>query len=160
MGNDWRALNRTHPEVEKMSHLLRQTPIHPGADADQSFRNRNSVHRKSGDIASQHPDSSSTRTKGNALDRVVLQDFLEAPEHMHQVALALHSLLTAKGKKAVGVAKTQINGELEAKEGTLLVKRHVSRERDPTLRAAKINQLKHEAGRVQCEVCRFDFGAT
>jgi 5-methylcytosine-specific restriction enzyme A len=158
--NHWRGLSKSSPEVAEMSRLLRRAPIHPGAAANPSFRNLNSVRRKSENIASHHPDFSLKPTKGNTLDGMVLADFLQAPQHMHEVAVELRSLLAVKGKAADEVAGVPVGDESEVKEGTLLVKRHIYRERDPKLRAAKINEVKQERGRLQCEVCEFNFAAS
>ncbi|WP_371236552.1 HNH endonuclease [Streptomyces pimonensis] len=47
-----------------------------------------------------------------------------------------------------------------AVEGRLLVRRALFRERDPSLRARKIERVRRQGLPLQCEICAFDFVRT
>jgi len=50
--------------------------------------------------------------------------------------------------------------DIEASEGRAVERHHLVRERNPELRARKIEAVKHASGRVACEACGFDFART
>ncbi len=50
--------------------------------------------------------------------------------------------------------------DVAAREGRLLVRRHVARERDPRLRRRKIEAALRSGRDLACEACGFDFGQT
>lgn len=154
--HEWRGVRADQKAVQELSALLRRAPIHPVSERDEAFRSPNSVQRKTFDIATQHPDYGGRRTKGNKLDRVVLLEFLAEPERMRTVAGAIHGAIVD------GLVKRTLSEEIAgqdmaAPEGTLLLSRHLVRERDPRLRRAKLQQVSSSGKRLLCEVCAFDF---
>jgi 5-methylcytosine-specific restriction protein A len=54
-------------------------------------------------------------------------------------------------------ASTSLEEQEAAKEGRILVLRHLRRERSSSLRAEKIKKVLVRCGRLECEVCNFDF---
>lgn len=159
--NGWRALDATRAEVIELSELLRQSPLHALESRPLTFRNPAGVGRKTSDIATRHPDYSGKPTRGNRIDQEVLQDFLDRPQEMHQIAGAIRNVIQngAVVPSDLGVLEGFLADEFEAPEGRLLRSWQIRRERDPKLRMRKIQQVKERGEPVACSVCAFDFFA-
>lgn len=157
--NNWRSLSSKDPRIHELSELLQLLPLHPPEVRGPKFRNPNGVARKTADIATRHPDYTGKPTKGGAIDREVLQDFLERPDEMRAAAAAIregveHGLFEEVAYEPV----VEAVDEPVVTEGRLLEKRHLARERDPKLRKRKIADFLKTHDRLACEVCGFDFG--
>lgn len=153
----WKGLDDSHPEVQDLSKLLNNAPIHPVSERDPKFRNPNGVGRKTWDIASQHPAYPGKPTKGNKLDSEVLADFLVNPSYMDAIAVSIRATIVAG--EVPSIPEDEIESEeISAEEGRLLVARHLRRERSPKLRKEKLAKVKAAGLPIACEVCTFDFG--
>lgn len=156
--NGWKSVSKTDHRSAELSALLQELPFHPRAERGPKFRSQNSVARKSADIATWHPDYQGSRTKGGAIDRVVLGQFLEDPERMHRIAAEIRAAIDS----GVAMDEFSVPEELETEgvtEGRLLQRKHFVRERNPKLRNEKIASFLQSHERVHCEICRFDFEA-
>lgn len=143
----------------ELSGLLQQLPFHPIQVRSDTFRNPNGVARKTVDIATHHPDYVGAGTKGGAIDKEVLLEFLDDPAGMHEIAEALRHAIATDADVEQLLMPIDDEDE-EAKEGRLLQRQHFVRERDKKLRAKKIADFLTTHLRVRCEVCEFDFEAT
>lgn len=154
--NDWKELRSTDERVGELSALLQQLPLHPPATRLDTFRNRNGVARKTLDLASLLPGR--TATHSGKLDKLVLADFLAAPNEMARVADQIrHAVADGDLPDDFGVAYEDEDEGVS--EGRILQRQHFARERDPKLRQRKINDFKAKHDhQVYCEVCLFDFG--
>ncbi|UOZ09384.1 HNH endonuclease [Amycolatopsis sp. WQ 127309] len=155
-GNGWRVLRTHDPHVAEVSRLLQLLPLHPPETRGTTFRNVNSVHRKIADIATQHPDYQGRPTRGGKLDREILQAFLDRPDEMHAEAGAIRVGITS-GTLTTLPAVADPDEEEAIAEGRALVLLHLRRERNPKLRAKKLDQVLTARGCLACEVCGFDF---
>ncbi|MFL6115635.1 MAG: HNH endonuclease [Catenulispora sp.] len=156
--NDWHWLPATDRRVLELSRLLQQADIHPLESRAPDFRNLNGVARKTADIATHHPDYAGKPTNGNQLDSEVLQDFLSDPGHMLATASAIREALVERERSPLNRATDlDIESGFESHEGRVLMRRHLTRERDPKLRNRKIAAARRVTGRVACEACGFDF---
>ncbi|OBF56733.1 HNH endonuclease [Mycobacterium sp. 852002-53434_SCH5985345] len=157
--NGWQYMTAEDPRVIELSALLQRLPFHPFEVRSDTFRNPNGVARKTVDIATHHPDYTGQRTKGGAIDEEVLQEFLEDPDYMHEVAEELWRAIA--NDSIVEQLEVPIDEEDdEAHEGRLLQRRHFVRERDRKIRRKKITDFLKTHPCVHCEVCGFDFEAT
>jgi 5-methylcytosine-specific restriction protein A len=156
--NDWHYLTPDDAGVIELSGLLQRLPFHPMDVRSDTFRNTNGVARKTVDIATHHPDYKGGQTKGGAIDEVVLQEFLDEPEKMHEIAQALRQAIADDSVTELLLAPAEDEDD-EAHEGRLLQRRHFVRERNPKLRRKKIADFLKKHPRVHCEVCAFDFEA-
>jgi transcriptional regulator with XRE-family HTH domain len=117
------------------------------------------VQRKTFDIVTQQPDYGGKPTKGGKLDREILQAFLERPPEMHAQAEAIRAGIQS-GELTDLPATPDADMEEAAREGRVLLLLHLKRERNPKLRAKKINDVMPKRGCLECEVCGFDFERT
>lgn len=156
--NNWRYLSTSRPEVMELSELLRKMSHQPVELRGPRFRNPNGVARKTADIATQHPDFNGRPTRGNKLDKKVLDEFLADPTVMSRRADALRGAIN-NDSSHVRVPDMDLDWAV-AGEGRLLEKLHLVRERNPVLRQKKIDQVVARGESILCEVCKFDFAAT
>ncbi|QCP08431.1 HNH endonuclease [Micrococcus luteus] len=163
--NGWKGLRSADPRVAELSRLLRAATIHPLEGRPHNFRSPSSVQRKTFDIATRHPDYQGTPTRGGKHEAAVIGAFLDRPEQMHDLARYLHASLGGADPAAgvaepAGVVADPEEEALAAWEGMTRAVRHLRRERDPKLRAAKITSMVAAGGRIACEICGFDFEQT
>lgn len=153
---EWRALTADDPRVVELSGLLRSLPIHPRKIRGGKFRNPNGVARKTVDLATNHPTYTRGRTNGGRLDKVVIQAFIDDPHEMAKTAAAIRSAAQVDVPDDA-LLDLDLDTNPEADEGRILLRLHLMRERNPRLRAKKINDARKRLGCVRCEVCSFDF---
>ena len=154
--NGWQYMTPEDPRVIELSALLQRLPFHSIEVRSDTFRNTNGVARKTVDIATHHPDYTGLKTKGGAIDEEVLQEFLDDPDYMHEVAEELRRAI-ADDSIAEQLVVPIDEEDDEAHEGRLLQRRHFVRERDRNLRRKKISNYLKKHPRVHCEICGFDF---
>lgn len=157
--NSWSGLDEKDSRVVALSALLNESPLHPVELRDDKFRNPAGVARKTWDIATQHPDYTGQKTKGNKLDSIVLNDFILAPAKMQAVAAEIQAEILS-GDAVTPSIDDSDEDDTEAAEGRLLLARHRRRERNRGLRNRKIRSVKEAGLPVACEVCSFDFHTT
>lgn len=157
--NDWKHVRATDPRAVELSALLQTLPLYPMEWRHHNFRNPNSVQHKTYDIEAQLPHYKGKPKKGGELDREVLQAFLNRTEEMQAEAESIRAGLKA-GDLVDLPPVPDLDDEEATREGRLLLRRHLARERNPKLRLKKINAVLAEHGCLACEVCEFDFERT
>ncbi len=105
--SDWHELDVNHPEVHKLSRLLRQLDIHPGAADDDRFRSTGSVRSKMMNLSHCHPSSTRRGSNGGALDREVVDAFVKQPERMRAYARELRQMgLAEQAAETAGLGRS------------------------------------------------------
>ncbi|MBK3643279.1 HNH endonuclease [Streptomyces sp. MBT33] len=157
--NGWRELRSKNAEVQELSELLRSLPIHdPEALALPGFRSPDSVSRKTTDFMTNHGRYSGKATRCGKPTLLMIQAFTDHEAEMLQAAQAIEEGIASGELYGIPVQPDEIDDTgATAIEGRLLVRRALARERDPKLRAAKINQMLRRGLALRCEVCDFDF---
>jgi 5-methylcytosine-specific restriction protein A len=156
--NGWKPLEDEDPRVAELSELLQNQQAHPPEVRKPDFRNRNSVARKTSDIATRHPDYTGVPTNGGRYDREVLSDLLADPARMLREAEAIRRQIVRDADK-LPIIDVDLDG-CTADEGQVLRQLHLRRERDPHLRRKVIQARKGHGEPIVCEACGFDFRAT
>ncbi len=160
--NGWRELRTNDPEVQELSELLRSLPIH---EADvlslPSFRSPDSVSRKTSDFASNHTHYTGKATRCGKPTLLMIDAFTEREAEMLQAARAVEDGISSGELHLIPPQPDEVD-EMGASaiEGRLLVRWALARERNPKLRARKIDQVRRRGGPLRCEVCNFDFAHT
>jgi 5-methylcytosine-specific restriction protein A len=156
--NGWRQLDDGDPRVQALSELLQSPANHPFKPRHPDFRNPAGVGRKTADIATVRPGYPGVRTRGNLLDRVVLDHFVADPAGMHARAARIREVLREGQAGADVLPDLDADDDSGAGEGGLALRAHLRRERDPRLRRKKIIETRRRGLPIACEVCQFDFG--
>lgn len=157
----WTDLRESHHEVHELSRLLRALPENRAlADEDERFRSPGSVRRKLEDIRTAHPAYEGSRTRGGEWTRRVAEAFATSPDDMVAIAATTRRLWEESVASGDSPSASDVDLPAEAHEGRVILTHHLRRERDPRLRARKIEAVLRSHGALTCEVCEFDFGAT
>ncbi|MFD3502821.1 HNH endonuclease [Streptomyces sp. NPDC058678] len=154
--NGWHELRPADERVQNLSKILRQLPLHDGAAADPKFRSPGSVSRKTGDIVTVRAGYHGVTTKGGQLTREVVADFTERTDEMLSAAQALYAGVTSAEIVRIPAQEGETTW---AREGQLLRRWALYRERNKPLRDRKIQAVLDEGIPLRCEVCSFDFTA-
>ncbi|MYX34386.1 MULTISPECIES: HNH endonuclease [unclassified Streptomyces] len=158
MKNGWRGLDAQASQVVELSALLQLLPLHAEADRNEKFRNPNGVARKTFDIATRHPQYRGKPTNGGSLDAEVLNEFLARPDEMAEAAILIREGIASGELQGLDLAGgEELDDDFSAAEGRLLMRRHLARERNKSLRKKKIDSVLRKGGSLACEACRFDF---
>jgi len=141
--------------VHELSSLLNRLPIHPGASRQQKFRNPNGVGMKLSNFLRYDSEyTGAGLSRGNKLEEEVWREFAHDRVKLRKVATAIRDNVLNPPANLDDTVADEIE---EAVEGSLLTRVHRSRERAPGLADARKRRVRHETGRLQCEVCGFDF---
>lgn len=156
--NDWSWIGSDDERVIGLSNILRKTTaFYPdNEERDTNFRNPAGVSRKAQNILSERDDHLGAKTHTSHLDREVLADYLQQPDQMRHVAKLIRRAI-ATGTQPTGLDEVP-EEEFAAREGKVLLTRHLRRERDPRLRRRKLAAVAREGRPLSCEACGFDFG--
>lgn len=91
--NNWKGLRANTQQVQALSKILQNADIHRYDDRPLGFRSPSSVQRKTYDLATQHPDYTGVKTRGNQLDIIVLQEYLNNTAEMQRLAAGIRTRL-------------------------------------------------------------------
>lgn len=157
---------KTSAEISELSATLRKlaTRLHPFLKQSPTFRNTNGVYMKLMNFRRLDPVYTASQTagglkkgleRGAAGDEAVWNEFAANPRLCGEVAKAIIAGVE-------GDNDSELDGSIhydieEAPEGRLLTRTHVFRERSPRLVAAKVESALKAHGKLECEVCKFDY---
>ncbi|USX48662.1 HNH endonuclease signature motif containing protein [Lentzea sp. HUAS12] len=85
------AQKAKEPAVQELAVLLRQLPFHAPQDRGHSFRSVNSVQRKLYDLETSLPNYAKKKTRGGALDEIIVEEFVADEITMHRQAAAIRA---------------------------------------------------------------------
>ena len=155
-------MNSGSKEVVELSELLNKLPIHTIRPDAQKFRNPNGVALKLGNFKSFDPDYKGTGLKGGSkLDEEVFNEFYENLSQLRSIA---NNIKSAVNNKVLVDELYEISNDSESesvfvKEGQVVYKLHKLRERNQTINKKKKEIYHRRHGKLDCEVCGFDFNA-
>lgn len=153
--NGWQPLAPEDQRIIELSHLLRRMSLHPPEARLPSFRNEDGISRKTHNLASSSPDWGKWRSNGSQRDREVVEQFRAVPDVMHRIAQDLRRDAMNDTPDASSFPDYEDGSVLE---GRYLLRFHVVRERNSTLRRKKIRNVLDRGAPLACEACDFDFG--
>lgn len=152
---------KTSTEVVTLSHLLNEMESQI-ANRASDFRNANGVYMKVMNFRRFDPVYISQGKKGlqrgGKLEEEVWGYFAHDTIELAQTAKAIRQIVT---KRKIPITAQDENDDefVEAEEGRILTRLHISRERSRELIAKKKASALKKHGRLQCEACSFDFEA-
>ncbi len=132
----------------ELSALLQRMPLHAPMDRGETFRDPDGVARKTRDIATAHPDYKGRPPDGGQTDKEVLATFLRGPARMRAVAAAIRYAVESGNIDDAGPAEDLADEDIEAPEGRLLLRQHLSRERSAEIRRRKVDTVLEATGRL------------
>ena len=147
---------KNHSDILLLSEQLNQLNKH--INKDISFRNPNGVYMKLNNFKSFDPDYTDSGKVGlwrtSQADEAVWNDYSQAKEELKLIATAIIDNI----EKTTNYDVLNANSDYtSAKEGKLLCRVHILRERNSKLVKQKKDRALQKYGKLQCEVCGFVF---
>jgi 5-methylcytosine-specific restriction protein A len=142
------------PRVVDLSEVLNRLPLHPLRPDAIRFRNPNGVALKLANFAALDPAYPGVgMTRGGQGDRSAWEALAADPAKLARLSAAIREEASRQTAEPLPPAE----GEEEASEGRLLIRRNAYRERSRVLANKKKAQVLSDTGRLSCEVCAFEF---
>jgi 5-methylcytosine-specific restriction protein A len=146
--------------IKELSALLNAMGRKAGVAMTPKFRNANGVYQKLMNFRRFDPAFQSEGkvglTHGNKMEKAVWDAYAD---DLPGLAARAAAIRLAIEDDAVSLAGMDADPELEAEEGAVVLRLHYSRERNPKLARQKKDQALKATGRLECEVCEFDFAS-
>lgn len=152
-------MNSSNPKVIELSDLLNKLPIHEYRPNEEKFRNPNGVNLKLGNFKFFDPDYSGKGMKGGSkLDEQVFKEFYGNKELLKSIAKKIKYTIQDDNLRIAlsNISNEEIEG-YSVKEGKVIYKLHKYRERDNRINQKKKDLYFKLNGKLDCEVCGFDF---
>lgn len=142
--------------IQDLSQLLRKMAARLGISGSDKFRNANGVYMKLMNFRRLDPAYQSLGkaglSQGAKGEELVWERYADDLPALKEAARLIRLAIEAED-----VPLDQPEDEPEASEGTLILRLHKARERDRDLPNKKRQSVLSAKGKLQCEVCDFDF---
>lgn len=154
---DSKDMTKNHPKVIELSELLNELPIHERNMQNEKFRNTNGVQLKLSNFKYIDPDFAGKGMSGcSNQDKEVFFEFMGKDEELHAIASQIKLVISNRDTNCK-LKKIEDEEDYSAKEGKVIYKLHKLRERDRKINNKKKIQYFEKYGKLDCEVCGFDF---
>jgi len=143
--------------VISLSQTLNQLPIHKDV-SNIKFRNQNGVAMKLNNFKAIDPLTKGGLSRYSKLDKLVFIEFYNDVQSLKVLADKIKNVsLSSLKNKLNRITDEEEDGVLSVKEGRVIYKLHKYRERDNSINKKKKENTLKEKGKLECEVCNFDF---
>ncbi|TWI18904.1 MULTISPECIES: HNH endonuclease [Sphingobacterium] len=152
-------IHARNPLIIDLSDTLNKLPIHGDKDEYEKFRNPNGVGLKlSNFLALDESYSGKGMAATSKLDKEIFAEFKDNKELLHKLANAIKlSAINPEIRNNILNLTEDVDDETKVKEGGLLYRYHLARERSTTIVKKKKENVLKLHGRLECELCSFDF---
>ncbi|GGH64771.1 HNH endonuclease [Phaeocystidibacter marisrubri] len=153
-------IHARNPEVIELSEILNKLPIHEERPDQVKFRNPNGVGLKLSNFLAIDPDYNGKGMESySKLDKEVFEEFLNDKDELHAIALKIKqtSINSKLGIKLYKIEDDEDEESFKVKEGKVIYKLHKHIERNPKINKKKKESYLKKHGKLDCEVCGFDF---
>ncbi|WP_235005857.1 HNH endonuclease [Nocardiopsis sp. JB363] len=90
----------------------------------------------------------------------MLEAFLAEPDRMRAAAESIRQGVRSGELIDLPPVEEEVEQDISALEGRLLIRKHYARERNRKLRSQKIDKVLAQGSPIACEACDFDFART
>jgi 5-methylcytosine-specific restriction enzyme A len=146
----------SNPAIIELSNILNSLPIHAEALRAEKFRNPSGVYMKLCNFLRFDPGyTGKGLVAGGKREKLIWETYYSDREQLARVAAAIRE---AGERQLRTVLEQALEDDDEAFiEGRVLTREHKFRERNRLLVNKKKKQALKATGRLQCEICEFDF---
>ncbi len=152
-------IHARNPLVAELSDTLNKFTIHRDKDEYEKFRNPNGVGLKLSNFLAldeSYPGKGMAAT--SKLDKEVFAEFKDKRELLGKLANAIKlSAINPAIRNEILNLPDDIDDDAKVKEGGLLYRYHLARERNTTIVEKKKEKVLKLHGKLECELCSFDF---
>lgn len=149
-----------NPEILELSEILNKLPIYEIRPDAEKFRNPNGVSLKLSNFMAIDPQYEGKGMDAySKLDQEVFMEFANDRERLSKLAKQIKkTILNDELNLKLYKIEDQEDEETKSvKEGLVIYKLHKYRERDALINKKKKERSIKENGKLECEVCGFDF---
>lgn len=152
-------ISSKNPDIEELSVLLNQLPIHDVRPDEAKFRNPNGVSLKLSNFLAIDDDYHGKGMQSfSKLDEKVFKEFESDTERLHNIAKRIRAVSKDIDlSNQLYLINEEDDREFEVREGSVIYKLHKYRERDSKIIFKKKEIEFRKMGRLPCEACTFDF---
>ena len=155
-----KQLDAKNPEVIELSRTLNLLQIHSNDMRNAEFRNAQGVSMKLANFSSIDPEYPGVGLqRGGKLDKQIWNEFALDQNRLTTVTSSIRKSLNWISESKADYLTETINADDddEFPEGKVLTRIHKRKERNPQATFKKKQRVLHENGKLECEVCGFDF---
>jgi len=145
--------NASHHSVVELSNLLNALPLHKGRKLNEKYRNPNGVGMKLANFRTFDPEYEKGLSSSSRLDHEIWDEFSADKKRLNTIAVAIKS----NYNDISSADELDDDDDTEATEGRILTRIHQKRERSAKLIKKKKQQVLKQTGKLECEVCGFDY---
>lgn len=156
-------LDKTNPKVIEMSQILNRLPVHSKENRQKNFRNPNGVEMKLANLRRLDPDYEEEGLKsGGRLEEYLWNQYYNNKSELTSVVNSILQILEDDNltQELESLGNLDQESQLDttgSKEGRILERLHKYRERNSNLVKKKKRNVLNKEGRLDCEVCGFNF---
>jgi 5-methylcytosine-specific restriction protein A len=151
-----KQLSKNSREVRTLSDSLNRLPIHPPSIRESSFRNCDGISLILANIESIDKNGRGL-PNGSKLHLDVWNDFKTDLKRLEATADAILFAVQSDSDGRDWVTSDSAEEEVLFREGRVLTRLHLARERNPNLVRKKKRDVLKRTKRLACEACGFDF---
>ena len=150
-------INSKNPDIIELSDILNKLPIHDIRPDSKKFRNPNGIALKLSNFLAIDPNY---QGKGMAsyskLDFDTFMEFADDKERLKKLVRQIKETI-ANNNLTFKLYNIENEENHSVKEGLIIYKLHKYRERNSSINKSKKEKIFKEKGKLECEVCGFDF---
>jgi len=149
-----------NPDIIELSEVLNKLPIHEERPDKVRFRNPNGVGLKLSNFLAIDPDYQGRGMESfSMLDKSVFQEFQNSKSELAKIASLIRSTVNNVdlGLKLYKIGDEEDEDSFSVREGKVIYKLHKHIERNNKISQNKKSFYLYKYGRLDCEVCEFDF---
>ena len=143
----------SNPRIIELSEFLNK--LARDENKLHKFRNPNGVALKISNLRFFDPSRQGGMPAGSELDRIILEEFYNNRETLKSIANKIKDSLNVSSDE--GSYLIDIDEDAGAKEGKRIQRIHFAKERNKALVEKKKKSVLVATGKLECEVCSFDF---
>tara|TARA_B100002049_G_scaffold140559_1_gene104241 strand:- start:1629 stop:2360 length:732 start_codon:yes stop_codon:yes gene_type:complete len=155
-----REMDSKNPKVIEISEILNKLPIHNERIDNLKFRNPNGVSMKLNNFKAIDPNyDGKGMNRYSKLDEKVFFEFQDDIIGLKRIAEQIKKTVSdvELTNNLYRIGDEDEDEKLKVKEGKVIYKLHKHRERNPKLNNKKKENYLKKYGKLDCEVCEFDF---
>jgi 5-methylcytosine-specific restriction protein A len=153
-------IHAKNQQIIDLSILLNKLPIHQIKPNQKTFRNPNGVGLKLSNFLAIDPSYSGKGMDAySKLDYEVFNQFVNNKEELKSLAKKVQKTVLNENLniELYNIENVDDNETFSVREGVVIYKLHKYRERDSSINKKKKSIVFKEKGKLECEVCGFDY---
>ncbi len=155
-----REMDSNNLKIIEVSEILNKLPIHTSRKEHINFRNPNGVAMKLNNFKAIDPNyEGKGMDRYSRLDKEVFFEFQDNISGLNKLAERIKSAISDEelSNKLYSIGEEEDDESHEVREGKVIYKLHKLRERDSKINKKKKEVYLRKYGKLDCEVCGFDF---